>query len=198
MSKSSIVTLGKYKNVPVHHQNVSIRNEDVMTKLKALQLSHAKLVNKRGVAHTGDTVIIDFKGYVDGKRFEGGQATNYSLELGSHAFIGNFEDQLVGHKAGDKVTVKVTFPKDYQAKVFRNKVATFNVKINAIKKEKVPKLNDTFAKKVNKHVSNLSDLKSNIKKQLKDQRKQQARTHLQNEVIKAVVNNAKVGTIPKK
>ncbi len=111
------VKLGDYKGLEVDKQDTTVTDEDVQKELEDKQKSQAELVLKEdGKAEKGDTVTIDYVGTVDGKEFDGGSAKNYSLELGSNSFIPGFEDQLIGHKAGDEVTVKVTFPDDYQAK----------------------------------------------------------------------------------
>ena len=191
------VKLGDYKGVPVHKHDTRVYKKDVTAELKRKRASQAELVLKQGKAAKGDTVIIDFDGYIDGKPFKGGKATNYSLELGSHSFIGNFEDQLVGHKSGDHVEVHVTFPKNYQAKKLRNKKATFKVKIHEIKEKQLPKLDDSFAKDVDEDVDTLDELKKKIKKQLKSRKASRAKNSLEDEAIGRAVDNATVKSIPK-
>ncbi len=143
------VKLGDYKGLSVPKQNTRVYQKDVEAELEKKRQSQAELVLKEGkAAAKGDTVVIDFEGTVDGKPFEGGKAENHSLELGSNSFIPGFEDQLVGHKAGDDVEVKVTFPKDYQAKDLAGKDAIFKTKIHEVKTKELPKLDDDFAKDV--------------------------------------------------
>ncbi|WP_262349929.1 trigger factor, partial [Lactiplantibacillus plantarum] len=109
------VKLGQYKELSVTRQNTRVYAKDVDAELESRREKQAELVLKEDQpAAKGDTVVIDFKGFVDGEPFEGGESENYSLELGSNSFIPGFEDQLVGVKAGDETEVKVTFPKDYQ------------------------------------------------------------------------------------
>ncbi len=191
------VKLGTYKGVHVHKQDTKVTDDDVKKALNRKRHSQAELVLKKKPAAKGDTVIIDFNGYVDGKPFKGGKATNYSLKLGSHSFVGNFEDQLVGHKSGDNVEVHVTFPKNYQAKQLRNKKATFKVKMHEVKEEQLPKLNDEFAKDVDEDVDTLAELKKKIKHQLADRKSTNARNRKEDESIGQAVKNAKIGSIPK-
>ncbi|QBP17932.1 trigger factor [Acetilactobacillus jinshanensis] len=191
------VKLGDYKGVPVHKQDTRVYKKDVDSELNRKRHDQAELVLKQGPAAKGDTVIIDFAGYIDGKPFKGGKATNYSLKLGSHSFVGNFEDQLVGHKDGDKVDVNVTFPKNYQAKQLRNKKATFKVTMHEVKEEQLPKLNDEFAKDVDEDVDTLDELKDKIKKQLKNRKASNAKNALEDEAIGKAVDNATVKSIPK-
>ena len=140
--------------------------------------------------------MIDFDGKVDGESFEGGKADNYSLELGSNTFIPGFEDQLIGHKAGDKVEVKVTFPDDYQAKDLQGKDAVFETEIHEVKEKELPELDDEFAKDVDEDVDSLEELKAKIKDELKEQKVQAAREAIQDEAIDEAVANAKIGDIP--
>ncbi|GLB46982.1 trigger factor [Philodulcilactobacillus myokoensis] len=192
------VKLGAYKGLKVLKQNTRVYKKDVDESIDRKRKSQAELVLKKDKpAAKGDTVVIDFDGYVDGKPFEGGKANNYSLELGSNSFIPGFEDQLIGHKAGDHVDVKVTFPKNYQAKKLQNKEATFKVTVHEIKEKQLPKLDDEFAKDVDEDVDSLDELKDKTKKQLKEQKETKAKNTVEDEAINAAVDNAEVKEIPK-
>lgn len=191
------VELGDYKGIVVEKPNTRVYQKDVDAKIEDMRKNQAELVLKEDkAAENGDTVVIDFDGYVDGKQFDGGQATNYSLELGSKSFIPGFEDQLVGHKAGEDVDVKVTFPEDYQAKELASKEATFKTKIHEVKEKQMPELDDEFAKDVDEDVDSLEELKAKIKDQLKDQKKAEGETQVEDEAIKGAVANATVKEIP--
>ncbi|WP_180371236.1 trigger factor, partial [Oenococcus oeni] len=119
------VELGDYKGVEVEKESDEVSDKELNAELERLQKGEAELVPAKEdqVSEKGDTVVIDFDGSVDGKQFDGGKAQNFSLSLGSGQFIPGFEDQLVGHKAGDDVDVKVTFHKNYQAKNLAGKEA---------------------------------------------------------------------------
>ncbi|WP_395318976.1 trigger factor [Fructilactobacillus frigidiflavus] len=190
------VELGEYKGVEVPKQNTRVYKKDVDAKLDSMLQSQAELVLVDTPAKDGDTVIIDFDGSVDGNHFEGGKANNYSLELGSGSFIPGFEDQLVGHKAGDDVDVKVTFPADYPQKDLAGKEALFETKVHEVKEKQLPKLDDEFAKDVDEDVDTLDALKEKIKTQLKEQKEAAAHDAIENDAIDAAVNNATVKDIP--
>ena len=150
------VELGQYKDLEVTKQNTEVTDEDVDAELKRRQQQQAELVLKEDApAENGDTVVIDFEGKVDGEAFDGGSAQNHSLELGSNTFIPGFEDQLVGHKAGETVEVKVTFPEDYQAEDLQGKDAVFTTTIHEVKTKELPALDDEFAKDVDEEVETL-------------------------------------------
>lgn len=191
------VELGQYKNLEVTPHPTRVLKADVEAELERRRQQQAELVLKEDQpAEKGDTVVIDFDGKVDGESFEGGRADNYSLELGSNTFIPGFEDQLIGHKAGDKVEVKVTFPDDYQAKDLQGKDAVFETEIHEVKEKELPELDDEFAKDVNEDVDSLEELKAKIKDELKEQKVQAAREAIQDEAIDEAVANAKIGDIP--
>ena len=190
------VKLGEYKGVEVPKQNTRVYAKDVDAKLKEEREKNAELVLKKSAAANGDTVTIDYKGTVDGKAFEGGSADDYSLSLGSNTFIPGFEDQLVGHKAGDEVDVVVTFPEDYGAKDLAGKEAHFATKIHEVKTKQLPKLDDEFAKDVDDSVDTLDDLKEKIKKDLKSQKEEAARDEIEQAAIEGAVANATIDKIP--
>ena len=191
------VELGQYKNLEVTPHPTRVLKADVEAELERRRQQQAELVLKEDQpAEKGDTVVIDFDGKVDGESFEGGKADNYSLELGSNTFIPGFEDQLIGHKAGDKVEVKVTFPDDYQAKDLQDKDAVFETEIHEVKEKELPELDDEFAKDVDEDVDSLEELKAKIKDELKEQKVQAAREAIQDEAIDEAVANAKIGDIP--
>lgn len=190
------VKLGEYKGVEVPKQNTRVYKKDIDAKLDSMLQSQAELVLVDRPAKDGDTVIIDFDGSVDGNHFEGGKANNYSLELGSGSFIPGFEDQLVGHKAGDDVEVKVTFPADYPQKDLAGKEALFETKIHEVKEKQLPKLDDEFAKDVDEDFDTLEALKEKIKTELKEQKEAAAHDTIENDAIDAAVNNATVKDIP--
>ena len=174
---------------------VTVEPEVELGEYKGLEVM--KLVLKEDEpAAEGDTVVIDFEGKVDGKPFDGGKAENYSLELGSKTFIPGFEDQLVGHKAGDEVEVKVTFPDDYQAKDLQGKDAVFEVKIHEVKQKELPELDDDFAKDIDDDVDTLEELKAKVKDEIKEQKEAAAKNAVQEEAISKAVENAKIGDIP--
>ncbi|MEK4875566.1 trigger factor [Bacillus sp. FSL W8-0102] len=187
------VKLGEYKNLEVEKVDTEVTDEDVENELKALQERYAELVVKEdGKAEEGDTVVIDFEGFVDGEPFEGGKAENYSLELGSGSFIPGFEDQLIGTKAGDEKDVEVTFPEEYHAEELAGKPAVFKVKVHEVKAKVLPELDDEFAKDVDEEAETLEDLKAKIKDRLKHQKEHEAEHALQDAVVEKATANAEI------
>ena len=191
------VELGEYKGLEVMKHSTDVSDKEVADELERRRQQQAELVLKEDEpAAEGDTVVIDFEGKVDGKPFDGGKAENYSLELGSKTFIPGFEDQLVGHKAGDEVEVKVTFPDDYQAKDLQGKDAVFEVKIHEVKQKELPELDDDFAKDIDDDVDTLEELKAKVKDEIKEQKEAAAKNAVQEEAISKAVENSKIGDIP--
>ena len=191
------VKLGDYKGMEVPEQDTTVSDADVDSELEKKRQQQAELVLKEDKpAEKGDTVVIDYEGSVDGKKFDGGSADNYSLELGSGSFIPGFEDQLIGHNSGDDVDVKVTFPEDYHTKNLAGKDADFKVKIHEIKEKQLPELDDDFAKDVDEDVDTLDELKDKTKKQLQEDKDNQAKAAIEDAAIEKAVANAEIQAIP--
>ena len=161
------VKLGDYKGLKIGHKQVKVLAKDVEESVNNLLKQNATLVVEEGEAKEGDTVVIDFVGTIDGEAFEGGSAQNHELELGSHTFIPGFEEQLVGHKAGEHVDVKVTFPENYMENL-KGKPAVFACDIHEVKEKKLPELNEEFVKELKiKDVETVEQLKEHQKEELK-------------------------------
>lgn len=191
------VELGDYTGLEVEKQDRRVLVKDVNAQLESKRELNAELVLKeKGKSAEGDTVVIDYKGTVDGEAFDGGSADNYSFVLGSNSFIPGFEEQLVGHEAGDDVDVVVTFPEDYQAKDLAGKEAHFATKIHEIKTKELPNLDDDFAKDVDDSVQTLDELKEKIKGQLKEQKAEAADEAVQELAVAQAVANATIEEIP--
>lgn len=187
------IKLGEYKGVEVEPFDTNVTDEDVNNELEALQNRHAELVVKEeGKAENGDTLVIDFEGFVDGEAFEGGKAENYSIELGSASFIPGFEEQLVGTVAGEEKDVEVTFPEEYHAAELAGKPAVFKVTVHEIKGKELPELDDEFAKDVDEEVETLDQLKEKINNRLKDSKEHEATHYLRNTVVEKAAENAEV------
>lgn len=178
-------------------QDTTVSDKEVEDELESKRQQQAELVLKEDQpAENGDTVVIDYVGSVDGEKFDGGSADNYSLELGSGAFIPGFEDQLVGHKSGEDVEVKVTFPEEYHAQDLAGKEAVFEVKLHEVKEKQLPEMDDEFAKDVDEDVDTLDELKEKTKKQLQEQKEDAAHAAIEDAAIEAAVNNAETEEIP--
>ena len=162
------VKLGEYKGLTVEKQDRTVSEQDVEDRLLQEQARAAELVVKEDAAELGDTVVIDFEGFLGDEAFEGGKGENHSLELGSGSFIPGFEDQLVGAKEGDEVEVKVTFPEEYHAENLKGQEALFKVKVHEVKTKELPELTDEFAKDVDDSVETLAELKEKFRKELEE------------------------------
>ena len=181
----------------VEKQDREVTDADVDARIKREQEAQAELVIKEdAAAENGDTVVIDFEGFVDGEAFDGGKGENYSLELGSGSFIPGFEDQLVGHKSGESLDVNVTFPEDYQAEDLAGKEAVFKVTIHEVKAKEVPELDDEFAKDVDDEVSTLDELKEKYRKELVETKEKAADDAKDEAAIRMAVENAEIVELP--
>lgn len=186
------VELGEYKGLKVEKPAYEVTEEAINEKLKEMQQKNARIETKEdGAVATGDTAVIDFKGFIDDVAFEGGEGKDYSLEIGSGTFIDNFEDQLVGAKAGDKVEVNVTFPENYGREELNNKKAKFDVLVKEIKVKELPEIDDEFAKEVSEF-DTLAELKEDISKKMEEENNNRAEREYEDAIIKAVVENAKI------
>ena len=139
------VKLGSYKGLKIGHGETKVEDKEVEDAVNQVLSQNASLVLKEGESKLFDTVVLDFVGTIDGVAFEGGSAQNHELELGSHSFIPGFEEQLVGHKAGDHVEVNVKFPENYVEEL-KGKDAVFACDIHEVKEKQLPELNDEFVK----------------------------------------------------
>jgi trigger factor len=166
------VTLGEYKGLSAPKEEVKVSAADVDERLKQLSDRNTRLVSVEREAKEGDTAIIDFEGFLDGKPFDGGKAENHSLELGSHSFVPGFEEQVIGMKAGEEKDIDITFPEDYHADL-AGKAVVFKVKVHEVKEKEVPELDDEFAKDVSEF-DTLKELKADLKKQITEERKKVA------------------------
>lgn len=186
------VTLGEYKGIEVEKKEVEVTDEEVDTEINRVRESNARMIDiDDRAAQDGDTVVIDFDGYVDGKQFEGGKAEDYSLVLGSHSFIDNFEEQLEGKNIGEDVTVNVTFPENYQAEELQGKPAEFKVKIKEIKVKELPELDDDFAQDVS-NFDTITEYKEDLKKKLAENKEEALKREREETVIGKIIENAQM------
>ena len=186
------VTLGDYKGVEVPKTEINVTDEDVDAEIKKEQEKISRTINveDRG-AQLQDVVTIDFEGSVDGVPFDGGQATEYPLTLGSNTFIPGFEDQLVGAKVGDDVDVKVTFPEEYQAKELAGKEAVFKCAVKKIEAKELPELDDDFAKDVSEF-DTLAEYKEHVKTNLVERKENEAKRAKEDAAVDKAIENAQM------
>ena len=184
------VTLGEYKGVEVQKTKSEVTEEDIETEIQRAREKNSRLitVEDRGV-EDGDQVTIDFDGSVDGKRFEGGKAEDYPLTIGSHTFIDNFEEQLIGKKTGEECEVNVTFPAEYHVEELKNKPAVFKVKVKEIQRKELPEANDDFASEVS-DFDTMEEYKKDLTEKLQAEKIEAAKTADEDKVVAKVIENA--------
>ena len=193
VTKRPDVKLGDYKGLDAKKEEAKVTDEQIQDQLKNIAEQQAEMVvaDKDAKVEQGDFAVIDFKGTVDGKAFDGGEGKSYPLQIGSGNFIPGFEDQLVGAKAGDDVTVKVTFPEDYFVADLAGKEAEFATHIHDIKRKQLPELNDEFAK-ANSSYETIAELKADLRKKMEEDAERRAVDAYNGELIKTAVENAEV------
>ena len=184
------VTLGEYKGLSAEKDEVKVAAADVNERLKGMQERNTRLVSVEREAQNGDTVVIDFEGFLDGVAFEGGKGENYSLELGSSSFVPGFEEQLVGLKAGDEKDLDITFPEEYTPEL-AGKAVVFKVKVHEVKGKEVPELDDEFAKDVSEF-DTLKELKADLKKKITEEREKAATNAFEDKLMEMVADNLTV------
>lgn len=186
------VALGQYKGIEAEKKEYNVTDEEVDKEIETIREKNARLVevSDRPVKN-GDITIIDFKGFVDDKQFEGGTSENFSLEVGSGQFIPGFEEQMVGAELGKEIDVNVQFPKEYNSEELAGKPALFKVTVKEIKEKQLVELDDEFAKDVSEF-DTLDELKADIRKKKEEQYKRMEKQQYEDEVINKVVENATV------
>ena len=186
------VELGEYKGVEVEKVSYPVLEEEVDKRLTSMQEKNARVETKaEGTVEKGNIAVIDFKGYIDGVAFEGGEGKDYSLEIGSGTFIGDFEDQIVGLAAGESKDVNVAFPENYGKEDLNGKPAKFEVTVKEIKVKELPELDDEFAKEVSEF-DTIAEVKDDVRKNITEANAEREKKEFEEAVINKVVDNAKV------
>jgi len=187
------VKLGEYKGLEVTRQETAVTDEEIVEQLKDRQKALAEMVVKEdGAVENGDTVNLDFEGFVDGEAFEGGKAEGYDLEIGSGSFIPGFEEQVVGMKHGEEKDVEVSFPEEYHAAELAGKPAVFKVKVHEIKSKEVPELDDELAKEIDESVESLEELRAKMKEKTAEEKKAASETAMRDDLVEAAARNAEI------
>ena len=186
------VELGNYKGVEVSKVDTEATDADVEEEIKkvAEQNSRTITVEDRAVKD-GDMTVIDFEGFIDGEAFEGGKGENYPLTIGSHSFIDNFEDQIIGMNIGDEKEINVTFPEDYHAEELKGKPATFKVSVKEIKEKQLPDIDDDFAQDVS-DFDTLDEYKADLKKKIAERKEAEAKKQKETEALEKIVADSKM------
>ena len=188
------VTVGEYTGLKVTRKVTAVEDADVEAEITRMQERNGRMITREGKAENGDTADIDFEGFVDGVAFEGGKGEHYSLVLGSNSFIPGFEEQVVGHEAGEEFDVNVTFPEQYHAAELAGKPAVFKIKLHEVKYKELPALDDEFAKDVSEY-DTLDELRASIRKEMEERNAKQADVQVENDLVDQVIATLE-GEIP--
>ena len=186
------VKLGDYKGIEVEKTDVEVSDDDVNAEIDRVREQNARTITVEDRAvQDKDTAVIDFEGFVDGVAFEGGKGEDYPLTIGSHSFIDNFEEQLIGKNIGEEAEVNVTFPEDYHVEDLKGKPATFKVTVKEIKAKELPELDDDFAQDVSE-CETVDAYKAHVKEELTKKKEDAAKAAKEDEAVAKVVENAEM------
>lgn len=181
------VTLGEYKGISVSKTDLTVTEEELEEEIERERKSNARTITVEDRAvQDGDTAVIDFEGFADGVAFEGGKGENHALVIGSHSFIDGFEEQLIGKNSGDEFDVNVTFPEEYHAEELAGRPAVFKVKINEIKTEELPDLDDEFAQDVSEF-DTLEEYKKDVEKKIAERKEAEGKRAQETEAIDKII-----------
>lgn len=180
--------LATYKGLSFTRQTVEVTEEQVKEAIDRELLRASRLVDTNKAVKDKDYVTLDFDGYVDGKQFDGGKAENYQLQIGSHTFIDNFEEQLIGLNIGDKKDVIVTFPNEYHEKSLAGKPATFKCEIKAVRERVMPELNEEFVSN-STEFETVDEYKNSIKDRLTKEANQRADIEVDNDMLDKIIDD---------
>lgn len=191
------VKLGAYKNLGIKKETAKVTAKEVKEEIEKLQAKYAEIqVKETGKVENGNTVVIDFEGFLNGKPFEGGKAENYPLEIGSHTFIPGFEEGLIGMSTGEEKDLNLTFPENYTEEL-KGKDVTFKVKVNIIKEKVLPEINEDFFKDLGyDDVKTKEELEAKIKEQIKSRKEADIENKYIDECLEAATSNMKVEINP--
>lgn len=184
------VTLGQYKGIEATRETVTVSDEDVNAEVESVRKRNARKVSVEREAQMGDTANIDFDGFLDGERFDGGKAEGYDLELGSNSFVPGFEEQIVGMQIGEEKDLDITFPEEY-VEDLAGKAVVFKVKLNSLTVSELPELDDEFAKDVSEF-DTLDEYKADIRANLEKRRQDEAEEKVRSEIMHKAAENMTV------
>ena len=184
------VTLGQYKGIEATRETVNVSDEDVNAEVESVRKRNARKVSVEREAQMGDTANIDFDGFLNGERFDGGKAEGYDLELGSNSFVPGFEEQIVGMQIGEEKDLDITFPEEY-VEDLAGKAVVFKVKLNSLTVSELPELDDEFAKDVSEF-DTLDEYKADIRANLEKRRQNEAEEKVRSEIMHKAAENMTV------
>ncbi len=186
------VQLGEYKGVEIEDKPFEVTDEAVQEEVDRIRESHAEInAVEDGEVENGDQVTIDFTGTVNGEPFEGGEAENFQLEIGSGMFVAGFEEQLIGLKVGEERDIDITFPEDYHVKSLASQAARFHVLLHDIKRKSVRDLDDDFVQEISEFQT-VDEFVEDVKKKLSEQLQHDHEHYLEDQAVEKASENATV------
>ncbi|MDR3345269.1 MAG: trigger factor [Oscillospiraceae bacterium] len=189
-----VVTIAKYEGLEAEKEEVSVEDTDADAEIERRRERNARVISSENAAVEGDIAVIDFEGFLEGIPFEGGSAEKHELTLGAGQFIPGFEEQIIGHGAGEHIDVNVSFPEEYHAEELAGKPVVFKVFIHELKHKELPELDDEFAKDLGDY-DTLAQLRDGVRAELLEQRQNHADEHFESNVLEALID-AVEGEIP--
>jgi len=184
------VTLGQYKGLEAVRENVVVSDEAVQAEIEGARRRNARMISVEREAQMGDTANIDFDGYLDGERFDGGKAEGYDLELGSNSFVPGFEEQIVGMQVGEEKDIDITFPENYVADL-AGKAVVFKIKLNSLSYPELPELDDEFVKDVSEF-DTLEEYTADLRAKQEKVAAEQAENKFRTDIMKQAIDNMQV------
>lgn len=182
----------KYKGLEAAKETVRVTKNEIAEEIEFIRKRNGRLITiEDQPAEDGDETIIDFEGFLDGSAFEGGKGEKFPLKLGSGSFIPGFEEQIIGHKAGDEFEIKVTFPEDYGAKELAGKETVFKIKLHEVKRTELPEVDDEFVKDVSEF-NTVDEYKADVKAKITERKQKAAERAFEEAVIDELLANTQV------
>ena len=189
------IEIKDYKGIEVEKLSTEVTDEMIDEEIERVRERNSRMVTVEDrAAENGDTAVIDFEGFCDGEAFEGGKAEEYNLELGSGNFIPGFEEQIVGHNAGDEFTIDVKFPEEYQNEGLKGKDAQFKIKLHEIKNKELPEVDDDFVKDVSEK-DTVAEYREELKEQVAKRLEGEAERDLDDKLTNVIIEKVE-GEIP--
>ncbi|MGN1051344.1 MAG: trigger factor [Acutalibacteraceae bacterium] len=190
-----VVDIKDYKGIEVTKKSTEVTEELIDEEIDKIRDRNSRMVTVDDrPAEKGDTVVIDFEGFLDGEPFDGGKAENHNLLLGSNQFIPGFEDQIEGHSTGDEFSINVTFPEDYQAEDLKGKETEFKIVLHEIKKKELPEVDDEFVKDVSEK-DTVEEYREELKGEIATRLEDESKKDLEDQLVNALCEKLE-GEIP--
>ena len=189
------IEIDNYKGIEIEKKSTEVTDELIDEEIEKVRERNSRLVPVEDrAAENGDTVVIDFEGFVDGVAFEGGKSEYFNLALGSGSFIPGFEDQIVGHKAGEEFSIFVTFPEDYQAEELKGAEAEFKIVLHEVKVKELPEVDDEFVQDVSEKET-LEEYKEELRETVGARLKEESEKDVDDQITEKLIGLVE-GDIP--